>query len=115
MIDYDHSDPEDRTSTLRVSRWNDYGDERVAEHADVLEVRLTDDEAISLYEQLRATWARYLAERDAARVAVSRGVTLNEYMGRWAEDAYDGYEPTDPKHPAFLENADMIRDAEGGK
>lgn len=84
---------------------------------------LSDDESIALYEQLRATWAGYLAERDEAKRAVDRGVPLDQYLSGWkagivaqyqAADMFDG---PDESFGAYVDSgaADLARDQERGK
>ena len=72
---------------------------------------LTQDEAIELYELLRAYWAGYVAERDEAQAAVARGATLGQYLDDWRHDIAAAY--ADFGHP--FDDPDLERDIARGK
>ncbi|MDH4038811.1 MAG: hypothetical protein OEV86_15160 [Candidatus Krumholzibacteria bacterium] len=144
-IRYDHDDPEARRSLLRFDTFtmdenDDHGTVYDIKRNGALTLRLSDDEAIALYEQLRATWAGYLAERDEAQRAVRAGVPLDQYLDGWKADTlgafctgymddagrlmHDGdtcpvHEAGDPDESfgAYVDSgaADLARDQERGK
>lgn len=115
---YDH-DPEVRRAKLTIypgdldipcpvsAAWSTTG--------GLVEVRLSDEESIALYEILRANWAGYVAERDEARAEFNRRqVVVVPGAGpiEFGEDG--GYAPDDPKHHSWAERwadgADTARD-----
>jgi hypothetical protein len=129
-IHYDHGDPEARLGTLSVNLWNCDEDQRRTSYVlndravtlnegGWLHLTLSDEESISLYEQLRATWAGYLAERDERA-----GVPLATFLDGWKADTlaqYDGpdesfgaYALDDPKHPTFHDRYADATDNERG-
>ena len=114
---YDH-DPETRRAKLTIypgdldipcpvsAAWSTTG--------GVVDIHLSDEESIALYEILRANWAGYVAERDEARAEFNRRVVVVPGAGPVEFDEDAGYAPDDPKHPSWAERwadgADTARD-----
>ena len=123
---YDHVDPEDRRSTLKFNLWkcdepHDLfsNDQAIClDDTGTITLRLSDAEAITLYEQLRATWAGYVSEMRQAEHSVRNGWSVDrdgnlllreggrlaEYIDEWRaerENDMDAYLPTDPKSHGY--------------
>jgi hypothetical protein len=74
-----------------------------------------------LYDAVKGAIGPWLRERDDARNAVARGVSLKEYLqdenapDGWIGTHEGGYATSDPKHPEFHSVHTDIWDARDGK